>query len=201
MTRRRFCLLLPAAAAAAAAPAPLAVPVQILIDKRLDDEPALLRKFWGSLWPEAARDLAACGIRLATSNKTVEVWRPDFREPQVPGVQPRQINFAVTDRLPMQWDGGRALCGVTTLYRGCPLCMVALSHAHGNQVPFLSLNTCLHELLHVLLQDVFEPRPPGLPGQAREARVDWYATRLWLFGDVAMVRRSAGGFLRRLQGS
>ncbi len=200
MTRRQFFSQSLGAAVAWAATPPLIVPVQILIDKRLYDDPGLLRKFWGRLWPEAFRDLASCDIRLQNTTRTVEVWRPDFRQPVVPGVEPRQINLAVTDRIPMEWDGGRALSGVTTLYRGCPLCMVALDRAHGNQVPFLSLNTCLHELLHALLQDVFEPRPPGLPGQVREARVDWYGTRLWLFGDGAVVHRSAGAFLRRVQG-
>src|SRR6185436_19635253 len=91
------------------------------------------------------------------------------------------INFVITDRLPTQWDNGRALSGVTTLYRGYHVCMIALNHAHCHELPFVSVNTCLHELLHVLLLDVFDPRPSGLPGHARELRIDFYATLLWLF--------------------
>ena len=77
--------------------------------------------------------------------------------------------------------------------------MVALDYAHGHQIPFLAVNTCVHELLHVLLQDIFEVHPKGLPGYEREFRIDWYATRLWLFHDGAAIRKSAQTYLDRLR--
>ena len=77
--------------------------------------------------------------------------------------------------------------------------MVALQYAHGNQVPFLSVNTCVHELSHVLLQDIFVSQPKLLQTAGREVRIDWYATRLWLFHDGAAIRESAQAYLDRLQ--
>jgi hypothetical protein len=109
------------------------------------------------------------------------------------------VNFVITDRIPVGWDKGRALSGVTTRYRGHHLCMVALNHAHCHQLPFLSVNTCVHELLHALLHDVFEGRPQGLRGEAREFRIDWYATRLWLFHDGATIRKATEAYVDRLQ--
>lgn len=200
MTRRDFCSLLPVSAAAAASKQQLvAVPVRQLIDGAPQVTPGLLRYFWSTLWPETLRDFRSCGIRLDCTVKTVELERPQFREPYLTGLERGAINFVVTDRIPSEWDGGRALSGVTTTYRGYHLCMIALRRAHGHQVPFLSLNTCVHELLHVLMQDVFERRPPGLLGQARELRIDCYATRLWLFGDGGAIRQSAQHYLQRLR--
>ena len=78
------------------------------------------------------------------------------------------------------------------------MCMIALDHAHGNQIPMLSVNTCTHELLHALMLDVFEDRPAGFAGQAREFRIDWYATNLWLFHQGAAIRKSAGRYVQFL---
>ena len=105
-------------------------------------------------------------------------------------------NLVVTDYVPLQWDQARGLAGLTTQYDGYHVCIVAMRHAHGNQVPFFSVNTYVHELLHVLLGDIFATKPAGAAGSQRELRVDWYATRLWLFGDGAEIRRSAEEYLR-----
>jgi hypothetical protein len=59
--------------------------------------------------------------------------------------------------------------------------VIALSYAHAHRVPYLSVNTCVHELLHLLLQDVFVKRPKWFQANEREMRDDWYATGLWLF--------------------
>jgi hypothetical protein len=99
----------------------------------------------------------------------------------------------------MNWDNARALAGVTTLYEGHSLCVIAINYAHGDQAPFLSLNTCVHELLHVLLQDIFVTRPKWWQVAARETRIDSYATRLWLLHDGAAIRRSARPYIVRLQ--
>jgi hypothetical protein len=77
--------------------------------------------------------------------------------------------------------------------------MIALWYAHGNQVPFLSVNTCVHELLHALLQDIFVSRPKWFDSREREMRIDWCATRLWLFHDGASIRDSAQAYLARLR--
>ena len=110
------------------------------------------------------------------------------------------INVVLTDRVPLDWDKGRSLAGVSVLYEGFCLCVISMNEAHGNQIPFLSLNTVVHELLHVLLQDVFTDRTSVIHGQGAEARVDLYATRLWLFGDGAPVRESGRRCLERLRG-
>jgi hypothetical protein len=50
------------------------------------------------------------------------------------------------------------------------------------------VNTCVHELLHVLLNDTRTSRPKGWRGALRESRIDALATRLWLFGDGSQIR-------------
>ena len=99
----------------------------------------------------------------------------------------------------MYWDGGRAIAGVSTIHDGYHISMIALRHAHRNQIAFLSVNTCLHEILHVLLQDIFLKAPKWYQSGGREARVDYYATRLWLFRDGDEVRKSGEDYLRRLR--
>ena len=87
------------------------------------------------------------------------------------------------------------MTGVSTQYDGYHISMIALDYAHGHQIPFLAVNTCVHELLHVLLEDIFEVHPKGLAGYERESRIDWYATRLWLFHDGAGIRTAAQAYL------
>jgi hypothetical protein len=198
ITRRRF-LATPLVAAAISRPqAAVIVPVHIVLDRSAQWGRNMLPRFWQQLWPQAVRDFARCGIRLEITVKTGDIWRPPNREPAIIGLDSGVINLVVTDRIPIEWDNGRLLSGVTTLYRGHVLSMVGLNRAHGHQIPFLSVNTCVHELLHVLLQDVFQNRPEGLWGEAREYRVDWYATRMWLFHDGAAVRNSAQQCLARI---
>ena len=120
--------------------------------------------------------------------------RPVFK-----GLEHGVINVVVTDYIPLEWDKARGLAGLTTQYDGFHLCLIALRHAHGHQIPYLSLNTCVHELLHVLMLDIFDLRPKGTTGDQREWRIDWYATQLWLFHDGAEIRKSAGEYLRRMK--
>jgi hypothetical protein len=37
-----------------------------------------------------------------------------------------------------------------------------------------------------------------LAGQAREFRIDWYATRLWLWHDGGAIRQTAQKYVERL---
>jgi hypothetical protein len=199
MTRREFFSLAAAAVVPAISQTPLIVPVHLIMDGRVKWRPNQLRRFWSSMWPEAVRDFGRCGIRLESTLRTGEVERPPGREPIVTGLDPGVINLVITNQIPMEWDSGRALSGVAMRYRGYDLCMVALSHAHCHEVPLLSVNTCVHEILHVLLHDTFEKRPQGVPGQAREFRIDWYATRMWLFHDGAAIRKAAQSYVERLR--
>jgi hypothetical protein len=199
MTRREFFSLAAAAVVPAVSQTPLIVPVHLVMDGRAKWSPDQLRRFWSSIWPEAVRDFARCGIRLASSLRAGEVERPPGREPVVTGLDAGAINLVITNQIPVEWDSGRAVSGVAIRYRGYDLCMVALSHAHGDQIPLLSVNTCVHEILHVLLHDTFERRPQGASGQAREFRIDWYATRMWLFHDGAAIREAARSYLEYLR--
>ena len=196
MTRRTFLAL--AAAGAAIPPEPVRLPIRHVIDGAAKWGRGQVAWYWSHLWPEAAADLGRCGIRVQDNAATGEVWRPPGRQPVLSGLVHGAINLVVTNRVPMEWDQGRTLGGVTTRYRGYHVCMVALDHAHRHLVPLLSLNTCTHELLHALMLDILEDRPAGLWGQARELRIDWYATRLWLFHDGVAVRASARQYVKLL---
>jgi len=200
MTRREFFFAIPITGkASVVSSTPLVVPVHQVLNDWAKCTPDQLRGFSSRIWPEAAQDFARCGIQLQTSLKTGEVRRAPSGKPVLTGLDYGVINLVVTDHIPLAWDRGRGLTGVTTRYHGYHVCMVALNYAHCHQIPFLSVNTCVHELLHVLLQDIFESRPKGFPGDAREFRIDWYATRLWLFHDGAAIRQATNEYLERMR--
>jgi hypothetical protein len=201
MTRRTFLALAPGSflARGRAVSTPVVVPVRVIVDGKVNWRPQSLRRFWYGIWPEAVRDFASSGIILAAAAGTGDVGRPPGREPVVSGLDPFSLNLVVTNRIPMEWDSGRGICGVTLRYRGYHLCMIALSRAHGNQIPYVSTNTCVHEMLHAFLHDIFESRPGTVSGQYREFRVDACATRLWLLGGASGIRESARKYVSRLR--
>jgi hypothetical protein len=199
MTRRDFIWTLAAAASPSSAPARLLVPVHRIMDSRAQCPLEQLHQFWSSIWPEAVRNFSRGGIGLQTTDGPGEVRRSPGDTPIFVGLRRGVINLVLTDHIPMKWDNARALAGVTTIHDGYHVCLVALRYAHGDQVPFLSVNTCVHELLHALLQDVFVRRPQWYQSGEREFRTDWYATCLWLFHDGAAVRQSAQAYLGRLR--
>ena len=182
----------------AASEAPLVIPLHHVLNSNARYETGQLSNFWLDIWPEAVRDFARCGIRFRTSRKEAEIRRSPSGNPVFTGLERGVINMVITDHVPFEWDGGRGLSGLTTLYQGYHLCIIAVGRAHGHQVPLLSVNTCVHELLHALLLDIFENRPKGVIGAAREFRIDFYATRLWLVGDCAGLRESSQAYLKRL---
>jgi hypothetical protein len=188
-----------AAASPSPSPAPLVVPVHHVIDARAKHTPGRLGRFSSRIWPEAVRDFQRCGIELRSTRREGEVKRSPGGRPVFAGLESGVINLVLTDAIPMNWDRGRGLTGVTTRQDGYHVCLIALNYAHGHQIPFLSVNTCVHELLHVLLHDIYESRPEGWSGDGREFRIDWYATRLWLFHDGAAIRRSAHAYVERLR--
>lgn len=152
------------------------------------------------IWAEASRDLRRCGIELKCARIVDEIRRSPSGAPIFEKLLRGAVNVAITDRVPTQWDNGRGLSGVSTRYQGFPRCVIALDHAHGHRIPFFSVNTCVHELLYVFLQDIYENRPKELEGETREARVDLYATKIWLVHDGGAVRKAAESYVTRLLG-
>jgi hypothetical protein len=169
------------------------------MDIRTKCTPEQLRRFWWRIWPEAVRDFNRCGIQLQCTDAKGEIRLSPGDRPIFVGLQRGVVNLVLTDRIPMFWDNARSLAGVTTVYEGYHLCVIAISYAHGHQVPFISVNTCVHELLHLLLQDVFMRRPKWYQTNEREFRDDAYATGLWLFHDGAAIRKSTEAYLDRLR--
>ena len=197
MTRREFVWTAAAATIVrSVAQAPLIVPLHRVMDTRAKCTPEQLRRFSTIVWPEALRDFNRCGIRFQISEGPGEIRRSPSSRPVFAGLVRGVLNLVVTDHIPMDYGD---LAGVTTLYQGYHLCVIALSNAHGHQVPYFSVNTCVHEILHALLQDIFVSRPTWFQTAEREFRIDRYATRLWLFHDGAEIRKSAEAYLARLR--
>lgn len=193
MTRRQFLWT----SAMAAAESPVVVPVHRVVDTRAKCTPEQLKRFWWTIWPEAVRDFNACGIQLQTTDANGEIRRSAGDRPIFIGLKRGVINLLLTDHLPLYWDNSRALAGVTTVHEGHHICLIALRYAHGHQMPLLSVNTCVHELLHALMQDIFVSSPKWYQTGGRELRIDSYATGLWLFRDGAAIRKSAQEYVRR----
>ena len=188
--------------AASSGPRPrLAVPVHCIQDARAHHRPERGPHFWATLWSEAANEYSRGGIDLQTTDGEGEIRVSPADNPIFVGLRRGALNLVVTDTVPMYWDEGRALAGVTTIHEGYHVCLIALRYAHGNQAPYISVNTCVHEMLHALLGDIFLKAPPWYRAGWREFRVDWYATRLWLFHDGAAIRESGEVYLRRLRAS
>ena len=199
MTRRD--LFRAAAFAGEAAGQRVIVPVRRVMDARARCTPEDLSRFWWSIWPEAYREFDRCGIQLATTDAAGEIRRSPSDRPMFIGLERHVVNLVLTDHIPLYWDNGRGLAGLTMLLENAyHVCLIALSVAHANQAPFLSLNTCVHELLHALMQDIYlRDRPGWFRSGEHESRIDGYATELWLFHGSAAVRESARAYVNRLR--
>src|SRR5687767_13868164 len=114
MTRREFFSI----AAAAMSPDAIVLPICHVLDARARYSKEQIHTFWSHIWPEAVRDLGRCGVRLESSVKTGEVRRTPIGKPLFTGLERVPINFIITDHIPMEWDRGRALSGVSTRYHG-----------------------------------------------------------------------------------
>jgi hypothetical protein len=173
------------------------VPVRIVVDRRSQFSPERLRA-WKHIWDQAWGNFDSVGVRLSAATVEGEIKRSPGDRPIFEGLDRAALNVLVTDHVPMLWDQGRALRGVAFRYAGFDTVLIALNYAVPHQVPFFSINTCEHELLHVLLGDIFQ-RPPGaVKVQAREYRIEWYGSRMWLFHDGRFVRDSARQYVARL---
>lgn len=193
---RRALLALPLAAAVAAE-ATVTVPVRVVIDKRPKFTPERLR-YWQAIWDQAWGDFARVGIRLQATVAEGEIKRSPGDRPIFVGLDRGALNVVVTDHVPLKWDQGRALRGVAFRYDGYDTILIALNYAVRHQVPFFSINTCEHEMLHVFLGDIFEKPPGGLTGQWREYRIEGYGSRMWLFHAGTVVRQGAARYAARL---
>jgi hypothetical protein len=198
MTRRAFLTMASAPAVLSASGDPLVVPVHHIIDSRANFKPDQLQRFSTDVWQEAVRDFSRCGIAFKTSVQGGEIRRSPSDRPIFTGLEPGVVNMVLTGSIPLAWDNGRRLSGVATRWYGYHLCVIAVRYAHAHQIPFLSVNTCVHELMHVLLQDVYESHPQGAGRSVREWRIDLYATRLWLFRECPGLRDAASAYVGRL---
>jgi hypothetical protein len=196
MTRRAWLAAMLASSRAGAST--VAVPIHRIVDARARCAPETLRRFWGEIWPQALVELGRGGLPLQVEDGAGEMRRSAGDRPIFVGLRRDVLNLVLTDYIPMNWDEGRALAGVTLIYDGYPLCLIAMRYARPNQVPFLSVNTVVHELLHAFFGDIFVARPKWYQASGREWRTDSYATRLWLFHEGAAIRDAAREFLARL---
>lgn len=176
----------------------LAVPVLRLNDKYSRATAEQRTQFATDVWLPAVKAFARSGIDLQISEREGEVLKHPSGKPSFRGAERGIINIVITDRIPLDWDMGRSVSGATSIYEGRCVCVISLDEAHGNQIPFFSVNTVIHELLHALLGDIFNSRTGAINGQSRESRIDYLATRLWLFGDGSAVRPPARATLAHL---
>lgn len=199
--KRRELILAAAAAQAARASGGLlaAVPVHRISDAHARCGKEHFDRFWAEIWPEAVRDLGRGGIRLETTDEKGEVKRSPGGLPLFKGLRRGVINLVLTAYVPEHWDRGRASAGVSTLHQGFCICLIALRYAHPHRVHYLAANTCVHELMHALLGDVFVNQPPWHRQAFSEARADAYATRLHLAGAGPDLRAAATGLLGKLR--
>jgi hypothetical protein len=201
MTRRKAIGATVAAAAgrASGAAGRLEIPLVRILDKYAQSNSGRRTRFLTEIWKEAEQVFASAGMSLRTVDRVGEVLQYPSGRPRFRCLERGIINVVLTDRVPLDWDKGRSLAGVSAMYEGFCICVISMNEAHGNQIPFISVNTIAHELLHVLLQDVFRDRTSVFHGQSSEARVDLHATRLWLFGRDETVRESTQVCLQRLR--
>lgn len=194
MRRRAFL----ASMLAAEAHAPVRVPVLRLRNKLAPCSEAEFGEFVGSVWREAEQEFRRCGVVLDVVERECEIRKYPSGRPLFTGLERGVVNVVLTGDVPLDWDNGRGLAGLSTIYEGCHLCLIAVHRAHGNRAPWLAVNTVVHELLHLFLGDVFVPRPGTWDTHTREASVDWHATRMWLLGRDATVGDAAREYVRKL---
>jgi len=194
VTRRGFLV----AASAAAANQPLTLAVDQIFNLRANLTASRL-KGQASLWGEASSEFERCGVRLSGDSRMGEIRLSPGGRPIFTALNQRAINVYFTDRIPMDWDRARALAGVSTRYDNASLCVIALRYARVNRIPFLAVNTCVHELLHVITGDIFRRQTGRFSTETRELAIDAMATRLWFGGGCGDVTEAARAYRARWQ--
>jgi hypothetical protein len=200
MTRRHF-VSLAAAVVSTGEQAPVVIPVHRVVDANAPSSAENRQRFWWKIWPETVRDFNRAGVQLQTTDATGEIRHTAGDRPIFIGLERGAINLVLTDHIPPLWDNAHALAGMSVLMGGYAVCLIALRFAHGHQIPFFSTNVCLHEMLHVIFQDIYIQKPKWYVEHDHELRNDSYATRLWLFHDGAAIHRAAQSFAGRLRAS
>jgi hypothetical protein len=199
LTRRQLLTVSMAPALPAAASNTVSIPVHRIVDSKAHFAAGSLERFWHVIWPQAVIDFGRGAIHLETTDGPGAIAHTAADRPIFEGLQRGALNLMLTDHLPLYWDNARSLPGVTTLDRGYHLSIIAVRFAHPDRAPFLSVNTCVHEMLHAILGDIFVSHPSAVQSTRREYRVDWYATRLWAFHDGGALRRIAQEYVTRLR--
>lgn len=156
-----------------------------------------MKRFHSEVWEEAARQFAQCGVLLRIAMREGEVLKYPSGRPRFLELDRQRVNVVLTDNIPLDWDNARYSPGIAAAYEGFSVCVIAMPRAHPNRIPFLAVNTVVHELLHILLEDIFVAKGGLLRDHGRETRVDWHATRMWWFGADATVRESARAYVRK----
>jgi hypothetical protein len=174
------------------------VPVLRLVNRNIASTAAELQQFCATVWDQAARAFRTCGVELRTVQRIGDIRQYPSGRPRFLGLERTMLNVVLTDTIPLDWDNGRSLSGVTTIYEGYHLSVVALKNAYANRLPFLAVNTVVHELLHVFRGDIFVRRGSLLNGADREAAVDWQATQIWLSGGAPGLKDCARAYVQRL---
>lgn len=159
-------------------PFPKTLAVHLITDSVSLPTDARIANFHDRIWPEAVRDLAKAGTVVCRSTGPGRIIRPPDRPPILEGIVRGVINMYLTTSVPMYWDYGRALRGIAFDHRGHRVAVIALNYAHALRFPYLSTNTCLHELLHFIVGDTNLMKSQGWAASLRELRVEGLATRL-----------------------
>jgi hypothetical protein len=198
MTRREWLGASMLAAAPRVRATPLAIPIHRVVDARARCSPETLSHFWSAVWPEAMIEFGRGGIQLQVEDGPGEMHRTAGGRPVFLGLRRGVLNLVLTDYIPLNWDSGRALPGVTLVYDGYPLSLIAMRFAHGNQFPYFSVNTIVHELMHAFFGDIFVAHPKWYQPATREWRADSQATNLWMFHQSTAIREAAQQYLARV---
>jgi hypothetical protein len=174
------------------------VPLLLMTNKHSKLKAEELSAFRSTVWDEAQRMFASCGVDLKLEERVGELLKYPGGRPRFIGLEKQSLNVVLTDQIPLSWDQAKYKAGLATRYEGHHLCLIAVRAAHPNRVPFLDVNSVVHEMLHVFLLDIFSKKDGILHGQDREVRVDWHATRMWLLRGDEAVRKAAAEYVKRL---
>src|SRR5690348_5075048 len=113
MTRRSFVRAAASGVWTSSAVAPVTIPVHRITDARIQCSPEQLHDFWRRIWPEAVRELGRGGIQLQVTDGPGEIKSTAGDRPNIVGLRHGAINVVITGHIPMKWDEGRGLAGVT----------------------------------------------------------------------------------------
>jgi hypothetical protein len=133
--------------------------------------------FRNCLLPEALLDLTKAGVAPIVRWGGGWIERKEA-DALFHGVVPKAVNVFVTPWVPLCWDKGMGLCGLSGIAAGTDTVIVSTANAHRHLVPYLATNTLLHEFGHVLRGDLHRKNTNGWGEQMDELAVDRTVTHL-----------------------